>query len=252
MKDVNILTNNGVDVDHGIELLGDMETYNSILCDFLNDFVDRMNKIETAKNNIDMALKSDSKYLGFMRLADISYQHEMASKENDLKVVTENYQAFIMEANRIYKIGIEYMNSNLNISNTNVLESSLKGRKAIIVADDSSIVRNFVKDVFHEEYEVLEASNGQEVINLIASNSNSIVALLLDLNMPEVDGFAVLDYFKENKLFTVIPVSIISGADDKESIDRAFTYPIADMLNKPFNRDNVKLTIEKTIHFGNN
>ena len=206
MKDVNILTNNGVDVDHGIELLGDMETYNSILSDFLNDFVDRMNKIETAKNNIDMAnyailvhsLKSDSKYLGFMRLADISYQHEMASKENDLKVVTENYQAFIMEANRIYKIGIEYMNSNLNISNTNVLETSLKGRKAIIVADDSSIVRNFVKDVFHEEYEVLEASNGQEVINLIASNSNSIVALLLDLNMPEVDGFAVLDYFKEN------------------------------------------------------
>ena len=45
----------------------------------------------------------------------------------------------------------------------------------------------------------------------------------------------------------VFPTSIISGASDKESIEKAFKYPIVDMLNKPFSRDNVKLVVEKTV-----
>lgn len=241
MKDRNILTNNGIDVDHGIALLGDMEMYDSFLSDFLNDFVNRINKIQKAKVDVDLenyailvhSLKSDSKYLGFMKLAELAYQQEMASKANDFTAVTRNHNEMIMEASRIYTIGIQYMNQR---------------NKAILVADDSSIIRNFVREIFSETYDILEAENGQEVINIIAQNQDRIVTLLLDLNMPEVDGFAVLDYFKQNNLFSAIPVSIISGSDDKESVDRAFTYPIVDMLNKPFYRENVKLTVEKNIH----
>mgnify|MGYP000101659354 CR=1 FL=1 len=95
--------------------------------------------------------------------------------------------------------------------------------------------------------EVLMAKDGQEVINIISADPKRIAALLLDLNMPNVDGFGVLDYLKENNLFTVVPTSIISGASDKESIEKAFKYPIVDMLNKPFSRDNVKLVVEKTV-----
>ena len=65
--------------------------------------------------------------------------------------------------------------------------------------------------------------------------------------MPNVDGFAVLEYMKENNLFTKIPVSIISGDSSKETIDRAFTYQIVDMLGKPFNESDVKRVVEKTI-----
>ena len=119
--------------------------------------------------------------------------------------------------------------------------------KAILVADDSSIIRDFVKEIFSSQYEVLMAKDGQEVINIISADPKRIAALLLDLNMPNVDGFGVLDYLKENNLFTVVPTSIISGASDKESIEKAFKYPIVDMLNKPFSRDNVKLVVEKTV-----
>ena len=91
------------------------------------------------------------------------------------------------------------------------------------------------------------AKDGQEVINIISADPKRIAALLLDLNMPNVDGFGVLEYLKENNLFTVVPTSIISGASDKESIEKAFKYPIVDMLNKPFSRDNVKLVVEKTV-----
>ena len=71
--------------------------------------------------------------------------------------------------------------------------------------------------------------------------------MLLDLNMPVVDGFAVLEYIKNNGLFTKVPVSIITGDDDMDVIGKAFEYNIIDVLKKPFNIDNVKKIVEKTI-----
>ena len=93
------------------------------------------------------------------------------------------------------------------------------------------------------------AYNGREAIDIVKNNvDDSIVGLLLDLNMPEVDGFAVLDYFKENNLFKRIPVCIITGDVQKERIDRAFNYPIVDVLAKPFTFDNVREEVEKIIN----
>ena len=122
-------------------------------------------------------------------------------------------------------------------------------KKTILVVDDSNIIRNFVKRVFSEEYNVGTANDGDEAIKIIKANKDNdfIVTILLDLNMPKVDGFAVLDYMKENKLLKKMPVSIISGDSSKETIDRAFKYEIVDMLEKPFNDQSVKMIIEKTL-----
>ena len=69
----------------------------------------------------------------------------------------------------------------------------------IVVADDSKIISNIVDRAFRDEYEVVVAFNGKEAIDIINNNvDDSIIGVLLDLNMPIVDGFAVLDYFKEN------------------------------------------------------
>ena len=67
--------------------------------------------------------------------------------------------------------------------------------------------------------------------------------------MPGVDGFAVLEYMQKNLLFQKIPVSIISGDSTKETIDRAFNYPIVDMLGKPFSEANVKSILDKTLMY---
>lgn len=269
MKDINLLTSNGVDVNHGLELLGDMDMYNSVIKEFLACYDERMKRIANYKNNSDMAnyaievhsLKSDSKYLGFMTLADLAYKHEMASKAGDINSVVLHYDELVVEANRIIQVVKLYLDGDNvsapptieadNIPDNNVVMISKEevelSTKAILVADDSSIIRDFVKEIFSNQYEVLMAKDGQEVINIISVDPKRIAALLLDLNMPNVDGFGVLDYLKENNLFTVVPTSIISGASDKESIEKAFKYPIVDMLNKPFSRDNVKLVVEKTV-----
>lgn len=122
-------------------------------------------------------------------------------------------------------------------------------KRKIIVADDSKIISNIVDRAFRDNYEVISAYNGKEAIDIIRNNvDDSIIALLLDLNMPEVDGFAVLDYFKENNLFKRIPVCIITGDVQKERIDRAFNYDIVDVLAKPFTFESVREEVEKIIN----
>ena len=74
--------------------------------------------------------------------------------------------------------------------------------------------------------------------------------MLLDLNMPESNGFVVLDYFRNYHLFKKIPIFIISGDDNKETIDKAFKYDIVDMLNKPFSMENIKSAVERAINLG--
>lgn len=120
--------------------------------------------------------------------------------------------------------------------------------KKILVTDDSKIISNIVDRAFRDSYEIVAAYNGKEAIDIINNTiDDSISCILLDLNMPEVDGFAVLEYFKENNLFKRIPVCIITGDAAKERIDKAFSYDIVDVLPKPFTFENVRAKVDKLL-----
>lgn len=117
MKDINILKDGGINVEQGLEILGDMEMYDETLNDFLDESENRLPKIEEFKNSGDMAnyailvhaMKSDSKYLGFTKLAEVSFNHEMKSKENDINYINENYDELVAEANRIISLVKKYL-----------------------------------------------------------------------------------------------------------------------------------------------
>ena len=74
-----------------------------------------------------------------------------------------------------------------------------------------------------------------------------VLGVLLDLNMPNVNGFQVLEFFRENDLFSKIPVSIITGVGSDELVAKAYEYPIVDVLRKPFNERDIKLIVEETV-----
>ena len=256
MKDVNILKNNGVDVDKSLELFGDMEMYDDTLNEFLNGVTEKLENIKKYKEASDMAnyailvhsLKSDARYLGFTKLAELAYNHEMKSKENDVNYVYDNYDSLMEEANRIVKLASSY--AGVECKTVEEPKNNVPKDKTILVVDDSTLIRSFIQKVFDDTYEVKMANDGLEAINIINSDSeHKIIGMLLDLNMPNVNGFQVLEYFKQNGLFTKVPVSIITGDDAKETVDRAFTYPIVDVLAKPFNERDVKRVVEKTIEF---
>lgn len=275
MGDVNLLIKNGVDINQSLELFGDMATYDDTIGEFLIGAGEKLPKLKYYKDRKDMAnyaiivhsLKSDAKYFGFTKLAELSYEHEMKSKANDFYYVYEHFDELMAEADRIVHLVKQYMgkeeistettNQVFDIkidNNINVEEFSfgeVYTEKTILVVDDSNIVRNFAKRIFEGQYKVGTAKDGKEAIDLIKANkdNDNIVCILLDLNMPNVDGFAVLDFMKNNNLFVKFPVSIISGDSSKSTIDRAFTYHIVDMLGKPFTEQDVKRVLEKTIYF---
>lgn len=117
MKDINLLKNNGVDVDSALELLGDMEMYEETLNDFLEVSEERMPKLDEYVKNNDMenyaiqvhAMKSDSKYLGFTTLAEMALEHQLKSEANDIDYVNKHYDELVKEANRILGIINQYL-----------------------------------------------------------------------------------------------------------------------------------------------
>ena len=119
----------------------------------------------------------------------------------------------------------------------------------IIVADDSSLVKNIIKKSLENDFKIIEASDGKEVIDIIKNNVNdNIVGILLDLNMPYYNGYYVLDYFRENNLVDKIPISIISGDDTKDTISNIFNYKIVDILSKPFTSEQIKNITNKMVN----
>lgn len=133
-----------------------------------------------------------------------------------------------------------------------LVSDSLSGdKKKIIVADDSPVVTNFLYKIFKDDYDVLIAHNGDETIKLLEDNNKEeIAACFTDLKMPISSGYKVLDYFKKNDLFKVIPVSVISGEDDVDIVSKiTIEYDIVDLLQKPFSKDAAKNIVTKTINF---
>ncbi|MDE6888364.1 MAG: response regulator [Eubacterium sp.] len=102
----------------------------------------------------------------------------------------------------------------------------------ILIVDDETVNREILKTMF-EEYDRLEAENGREAIEKIASSRN-LVLILLDISMPVLSGFDVLEYMKERKLLEKIPVILITGETVIDSEDKAYSYGAADVIHKPF------------------
>ena len=115
--DVSYLKEKGIDIDSALELLVDMEMYEETLNAFLEENKTRIPRIKENKENGNMkdysidvhALKSDSKYLGFTKLAELSYNHELKSKEDDKEYVNKHYDELMNETNRIMNIVKRYL-----------------------------------------------------------------------------------------------------------------------------------------------
>ena len=119
--------------------------------------------------------------------------------------------------------------------------------KAILVVDDSNITRNLIDHVYKDKYKVLMASDGKGAMDIVDVMKGSIVAILLDLNMPDVDGFEVLDYFVQTKVMDTIPVCIITGEDAPEIIGKVKTYPVSAILLKPFSTEQIETVVTKAM-----
>ena len=107
-------------------------------------------------------------------------------------------------------------------------------KNLILICDDVDINREMLKFIFEEQYELIEAENGEDAIAKIDEYKDSLDLIFLDLVMPKKNGIDVLRYMNKNDLINLIPVIMITGESTVESDVKAYEYGAADIIYKPF------------------
>lgn len=102
----------------------------------------------------------------------------------------------------------------------------------ILIVDDSKFNREILSEILNQ-YTVIEAKNGYEALEYMKADKN-IALVLLDLVMPEMDGFEVLKYMNQNHLIDEIAVMIISIDKDDQSIEKAYELGVSGYITRPF------------------
>lgn len=120
-------------------------------------------------------------------------------------------------------------------------------KSKVLVVDDAELNRDFLQMILEEEFLVEQAEDGAKAIELIKANEKEFSGLLLDLHMPKMDGFAVLDIMKQHGWLDKIPVLVITGERGIEVESKCFEIGIADFIHKPFEPTLIKKRVRNAV-----
>ena len=127
------------------------------------------------------------------------------------------------------------------------LEKLLQNKSQILLVDDSNMNRMILKEILGGDYSILEAENGQECLEKMQAEAGNIALVLLDINMPVMDGFEVLKAMNANHTIEDIPVIMISSEDSDAAIRRSYELGASDYVNRPFDARIVYRRVTNTI-----
>lgn len=126
-------------------------------------------------------------------------------------------------------------------------KEKIQNKPKILIVDASEFNRAILKEILEETYEIIEADGGNEALHKIDEYGMKISLVLLDIIMPEKDGFEVLKYMEEERLISDIPVIIISSEDSANYIRRAYEMGVSDYINRPFDANIVYQRVSNTV-----
>ena len=117
----------------------------------------------------------------------------------------------------------------------------------ILIVDDAPINRMLLSDMLSETYDIVEAENGREAVAILEQCAQEFALVLLDIIMPELDGFGVLAYMNKNHWISDLPVIIISSETVPSIIRRAYELGVSDFMGRPFDTEIVRQRVNNTI-----
>lgn len=126
-------------------------------------------------------------------------------------------------------------------------KEKIQNKPRILIVDASEFNRAILKEILEETYEIIEADGGNEALHKIDEYGMKISLVLLDIIMPEKDGFEVLKYMEEERLISDIPVIIISSENSANYIRRAYEMGVSDYINRPFDANIVYQRVSNTV-----
>ena len=126
-------------------------------------------------------------------------------------------------------------------------EKQIQIKQRILVVDDSEMNREILCEMLKDDFEIIEATNGQECVSLIEQYGKEISLVLLDIVMPVMDGFEILMYMNRNHWIEDVPVIMISSEESENYIRKAFKFGVSDYISRPFDSKVVYQRVFNTI-----
>ncbi len=137
--------------------------------------------------------------------------------------------------------------SDLQHETQNITNPSATHKYKILIVDDSEMNREILSSILGDEFDILEAADGKECISVIRKYGRDIALVLLDIVMPEMDGFEVLEFMNKHEWIDDIPVIMISSEDSAASVKKAYEMGVSDYINRPFDVEVVHRRVFNTI-----
>lgn len=120
-------------------------------------------------------------------------------------------------------------------------------RQSVLIVDDSELNRKMLGQMLGSRFDIAEAASGEACLQLLEQNATGISIVLLDIHMPGIDGFTVLEEMNQKNLLEQIPVIMISSEDTVDAVRRAFDLGASDYISRPFDAKVVYQRIINTI-----
>ena len=119
--------------------------------------------------------------------------------------------------------------------------------KKILVVDDDDICRDLLAEILEVQYEIIHAKNGYEALSLLSFQLGKVAAVLLDLMMPQMNGYEFLEQFNERGWNKKCPVIVVSSSDDEETLDKCRQLGVNFFIEKPYTFKEASYVIESAI-----
>jgi putative two-component system response regulator len=123
----------------------------------------------------------------------------------------------------------------------------IQTKRKLLIVDDIQLNRLILSDLFSSQYEIIEAENGRLALERISEYGEQLSIILLDIIMPELDGFGVLKELRKTDIMDTVPVILITGENDDEKVLQGYELGVADIINKPFNPEIVERRVSNVV-----
>lgn len=204
-------------------------------------FADKLNQIQGKVHS--------SKVPGYSQLRiSVSIGGVLSGLGNTVEQAIRKADQFMYQAKTCKNMVVTEHDEQLKEQQESANNNGSKAYKyRILVVDDSEMNREILSEILSEEYDIIEADSGDTCIDMLRKYETGISLVLLDIVMPGMDGFGVLNYMNRHHYLEDIPVIMISSEDSAEIVRRAYEMGVSDYINRPFDAGVVHRRVYNTI-----
>ena len=204
-------------------------------------FADKLNQIQEKVHS--------SKVPGYSQLRiSVSIGGVLSGLGNTVEQAIRKADQFMYQAKTCKNMVVTEHDEQLKEQQESANNNGSKAYKyRILVVDDSEMNREILSEILSEEYDIIEADSGDTCIDMLRKYETGISLVLLDIVMPGMDGFGVLNYMNRHHYLEDIPVIMISSEDSTETVRRAYEMGVSDYINRPFDAGVVHRRVYNTI-----